>query len=205
MEMQLQELIDKIKKDGVNEAEKQAEAIVTSAKEEAEAIIAAAGERAEKIMSDAKAENERLVKSSEEAIRQAGRNVLISFRESVNRELGAIMLENVSQVYASEQLAELIVKVIEGRKDSADTQDLSVILNDGDLKRLEESILLCIDERMKKGVTLKANNSFDGGFRIAVDGGKAYYDYSAEAVAEMMSGYLSPRIAALLKEAESNG
>ena len=59
-----------------------------------------------------------------------------------------------------------------------------------------------LNERMLKGVTLKANDNFDGGFRIAANDGRAYYDYSAEAVTDMLSNYLSPKVTALLKEAE---
>ena len=55
---------------------------------------------------------------------------------------------------------------------------------------------------MLKGITLKASDNFDGGFRIAVKDGGAYYDYSAEAVVDMLSNYLSPKVTALLKEAE---
>ena len=55
---------------------------------------------------------------------------------------------------------------------------------------------------MLSGVTLKANDNFDGGFRIAVNSGAVYYDYSAEAVTDMLSNYLSPKVTALLKEAE---
>ena len=59
-----------------------------------------------------------------------------------------------------------------------------------------------LKEKMLGGVTLKANDNFDGGFRIAVNSDGAYYDYSAEAVVDMLSNYLSPRVTALLKEAE---
>ena len=90
MEIQLQELIEQIKKDGVEAAETRAEAILEAAKAEAEKIISDAQAQADKIMLNAKAENERMVKSSEDAIRQAGRNLLISFRESVTKELNAI-------------------------------------------------------------------------------------------------------------------
>ena len=55
---------------------------------------------------------------------------------------------------------------------------------------------------MLQGVTLKANDNFNGGFRIAVNNGSAYYDYSTEAVTQMLSVYLNPRVTALLKEAE---
>ena len=54
-----------------------------------------------------------------------------------------------------------------------------------DLNALEETLLAGLKEKMLKGVTLKANDHFDGGFRIAVQDGKAYYDYSAEAVVDM--------------------
>ena len=71
-----------------------------------------------------------------------------------------------------------------------------------DLEKLEKTLLQGLKDRMIKGVTLKANDNFDGGFRIAVNEGGAYYDYSKDAVTEMLSAYLSPKIAALLREAE---
>ncbi len=202
MEIQLQELIDQIKKDGVETAEAQAAAILETAKAEAEKIIADAKTQADKIMSDAKNENERAVKSGEDAIRQAGRNLLISFRESVTKELKAIIGENVSSVYSSDALSQLIVKAVEGWASKPDADDLSVILSSDDLAKLEDSLLAELKAKILTGVTLKANDNFDGGFRIAVNGDGAYYDYSKDAVTDMLSNYLSPKIIALLKEAE---
>lgn len=202
MEIQLQELIDQIKKDGVEAAEIQAEAVLSAAKAEAEKIIADAQAQADKILLNAKNENERMVKSGEDAIRQAGRNLLISFRESVARELKAIVGESVTAVYSSEAFAKLIVNAVESWVNKPDAEDISVILNSNDLKLLEDTLLAGLKEKMLKGVTLKANDNFDGGFRIAVNNGGAYYDYSAEAVTDMLSNYLSPKVTALLKEAE---
>ena len=201
MEIQLQELIDQIKKDGVEEAQTQAEAIVNAAKHEAEKIIADARAQADKMISDAKIENERTVKSGEDAIRQAGRNLLISFRESVARELKILVGENVSAVFSSDDFAKLIVDAVSQWAAKNDAEDVSVILNSADLERLESTVLAGLKERMLSGVTLKANDNFDGGFRIASKDGSAYYDYSDEAVVNMLSNYLSPKVTALLKEA----
>lgn len=202
MEIQLQELIDRIKKDGVEAAETQAEVILKSAKDEAERIISDAKAQADKIMSDAKNENERIVKSGEDAIRQAGRNLLISFRESVAKELNAIIGENISSVYSSDALLQIIIKAVEGWVEKPDAEEITVILSSEDLNKLENTIQKALKAKMLTGVTLKANDNFDGGFRIAVNGDGAYYDYSKEAVADMLSNYLSPKITALLKEAE---
>ena len=173
MEIQLQELIEQIKKDGVDAAEAKAADILAAAKAEAEKIVADAKAQADRMIADAKNENAKTVKSGEDAIRQAGRNLLISFRESVTRELKAIVSDNVNAVYSSDAFA-----------------------------KLEEAVLAELKAKMLGGVTLKANDNFDGGFRIAVNNGAVYYDYSAEAVTDMLSNYLSPRVIALLKEAE---
>ena len=202
MEIQLQALIDQIKKDGVEAAVTEAESVLNAAKAEAEKIISDAKAQAEKYLLDAKNENERMVKSSEDAIRQAGRNLLISFRESVTKELNAIVSENVTAVYSSDAFAKLIVNAVEGWVAKPDAEDISVVLNSADLKSLEETLVAGLKDKLDKGVTLKANDNFDGGFRIAVNNSGAYYDYSAEAVVGMLSSYLSPKVTALLKEAE---
>ena len=201
MEVQLQELIEQIKKEGVAAAEAEAAAIIEAAKAEAEKIVADANAQADKFMADAKAENDRMTKASEDAIRQAGRNLLISFRESVARELKAVTSEKVNEVYSSGDVTGLIVSVVESFSGKPDADDIAVLLNTGDLKKLEESLLAALKEKMLKGITLKANDNFDGGFRIAVNNGSAYYDFSAEAVVDMISNYLSTRVTELLKEA----
>ncbi len=202
MEIQLQELIDQIKKDGVEVAETEAKAIVDSAKAEAEKIVADAKAQADKILADAKIENERMVKSSDDAIRQAGRNLLISFRESVTRELNAIVGETVNSVYSADSLSQIVINVVESWANKPDVENIEVILNTNDVELLEKTALSTLKERISKGVTLKANDNFDGGFRIAVNNGGAYYDYSTDAVVDMMSNYLSPKVVQLLKEAE---
>lgn len=201
MEIQLQELIEQIKKDGVEAAETEAESIIKAANEKAKKIIADAQAQADKILLDAKKENEKMVKSSEDAIRQAGRNLLISFRESVTKELNRILNENVNTVYSSKTLAEIIINVVESWAKKPEAENITVILNSKDLQALEDTLLAGLKEKMIAGVTLKAGDNFDAGFRISANSTGAYYDYSAESVVEMLSAYLSPKVTELLKEA----
>ena len=65
----------------------------------------------------------------------------------------------------------------------------------------EKDLLAVLKEKMLKGITLKANDNFDGGFRVAVNNGSAYYDYSADSLAQMFATYLNPKVAGLMKEA----
>ena len=143
-----------------------------------------------------------MVKSSEDAIRQAGRNLLISFRESVAKELNAIIGETVNSVYSPDSLAQIVTNIVEAWASKPDMEDVELILNSNDVKLLNETAFGTLKGIISKGITLKANDNFDGGFRISVNNGSAYYDYSAEAVVDMMSNYLSPKVVKLLKEAE---
>ena len=201
MEIQLQELIAQIKKEGVAAAEAEAQEIIDNANADAQKIIADAKAEADRIIASAKAENERMVRSSEDAIRQAGRNLLISFRESVTRELNAIIGENVNAIYSSESLTQIIVKAVENWAEKPDAENISVILSESDLQSLEELLLGAMKEKLSKGIILRSSDSLNCGFRISVNDTGAYYDYSAEAVVEMLSAYLSPKVSNLLKEA----
>ncbi len=201
MEIQLQELIDQIKKDGVENAEREATSIIEAAKNEASKIVANARAEADRILSEAKKENECMIRVGEETIRQAGRNVLLAFRKGVERELDAVIGENVDKALSSDGLSELIFKIVLAWSKHPEVEDISVLLNSEDKNAIESSLLSSFKEHMLEGVTLKISDDFDGGLRIAVNGGRIYYDYSSDAITDMMSAYLNPKIAALLKEA----
>ncbi len=202
MEIQLQELIEQIKKDGVEAAEASAARILNDANSEAEKIISDAKAHADRIIANAKAENERFVRAGEDAIRQATRNLLLTFRESVTKELAAIVVSDVKAAYSSDMLIALVPKVVEAFAENTDADSITVLLSSKDLQALESAALASLKSKISKGITLKANDSLGGGFRICADDSGVYYDYSAEAVAQMLSTYLSPKINALMKEAD---
>ena len=203
MEIQLQELIDQIKNDGVKAAETEAASILESARAEAEKIVSDAKAEAEKIMLEAREQNERSVRAGEDSIRQAGRNLLISFRESVAKELNAIAGDHVKEALSSDALARLILTAVENWTKDTEAGDISVLIGSRELASMEAELLAGLKERMCQGVTLKADDNFEGGFRISVQDGQAYYDYSAEAVTELLSVYLTPKLITLMKEAEN--
>ncbi len=201
MDVQLQDLIEKIKKDGVEAADKSASEKIAQARAEAEKIIANAKEEADKIIKAAKDETTRMEKASEDAIRQAGRNLILSFRESVEKELSAIMTAETAKSYSPKLLENLIPETVKAWTKNTDAGDVSVLLNEKDLKELEQNLGAALKDKIGEGLTLKADNSIENGFRIGVKDGAAYYDFSAEAVADLFSAYLNPKVASIMKEA----
>jgi V/A-type H+-transporting ATPase subunit E len=201
MDTQVEELIDRIKRDGVAVAENSASQKISEAQKEAEKIISNAKAEADKIIRQAKDETERLQKSGEDAIKQAGRNLLIAFRDSIQNELSALVNNEVSSVYSKDMLVKLVPEVIKEWVKNNSAEDVSVLLNEKDLKQVEDGLKAALKGEISKGLTLGTDNSVAAGFRIGVKDGAAFYDYSADSVAELFSSYLNPRIAKLMKEA----
>jgi V/A-type H+-transporting ATPase subunit E len=201
MDVQLQELIDKIKKDGVAAAEEKAARIISEAEKKAESIKTAAKEEAEEIVKKAKAETEKMEKAGEESIAQAGRNMLISFRDSLVAELDSLIQKETEKALAGEALAKIVPATVKAWAQKSEVSELSVLLAEQDLKLLESAFKTELKEEIAKGMEIKPDKTLSYGFRIGVKNGAAYYDYSAESLAEMFSAYLNPKVAGLLKAA----
>jgi V/A-type H+-transporting ATPase subunit E len=104
MDVQVQSLIDKIKKDGITSAEQQASEIVTKARKDAERIVNDAEAQAADMLKTAKAECERMEKSSNDAVKQAARNVLLSFQDAMNAQLAAIIRMETARAFSPDLL-----------------------------------------------------------------------------------------------------
>ena len=204
MDVQLQELIDKIKKDGVATAESSAKTIIEEAEKKAAGIIKVAEEKADSIIKNAKAETTRQEKASEDAIEQAGRNLLISFREGINKELSAIVNSDVEKVMDKDFLKKIIPEVVKTWVTKPDSKDISVLLSPKDLKDVESDLLSSLKDKISGGLEIKSDTSLTSGFRIGSKDGSAFYDFSAEEVANLFSAYLNPKTADLMKKASSN-
>ena len=201
MDVQLQELIDKIKKDGVATAEAEAANIIQAAEKKAEAIVADAQNKASEIVKNAKAETDRMEKASNEAIVQAGRNMLLSFKDSLVSELDGLVKSETEKAVSKDVLAKLVPETVKAWTKNADASELSVLLSEKDLKALESAFTSELKSEISKGLEIKPDKTLSAGFRVGVKNGAAYYDYSADSLAEMFSAYLNPKVAGLMKEA----
>ncbi|MBQ9238803.1 MAG: V-type ATP synthase subunit E [Treponema sp.] len=201
MDVQVQELIDKIKKDGVVSAEKSAETIIRTAEKKASDIVAEAEKKADAIVRAAKAETERMEKASEDALVQASRNMILSFREALVQELNGIVHVETEKAYSKDVLSTLVPEVVKAWAKETDAAELSVLVSAKDLKALESKFTAALKAQISKGLEIKPDKTLTAGFRVGVDNGTAFYDYSADALVELFSGYVNPRITALMKKA----
>lgn len=198
MEMDLKHIIEKIKTEGVGEAEQKADRIVQAAKTKAKKTIEEAREEKEEIIAAAGKDAERLKKNAEEAIKQASRDAILALKESIIALFDRILKGDIAGQLTPEVLKEMILIMVKNL--TADKQfDVEVLLNEKDKTVLDKLFFDALKKDVKKGVTLKVSPGVEHGFRIGEKGGSSYYDFSDEAIAEAFRTYLNPKIASILE------
>lgn len=200
MDIRVQELLDKIKRDGVEHAEAEAAKIRAGAELARAAIVEAAHKEAKDIVDKAKADAARDEASGRAALKQASRDLVLAFRGEVEKALGAIVRADVEASFDADTLKKALPGILEAwAKDGRD--DLAVLVPEKDLAALSAYFKDKLAARFKKGVELKPLKNSKAGFRISEKDGAAYYDFSAEAVAGMLGAYLNAQLAAIMAEA----
>lgn len=200
MDVQLQELIDKIKSEGIKTAEQESARVLKEADHKANDILADAHNEASSIIAKAKEEAHRFEQTAREAVKQAGRNTVLSLRTRVTEIFDAMIAEETKQAYSLKVLEEAIVSLIKAWN-KEQVSNLQVLLSSSDLKKIEKQLKSRLAAELKKGVELKPFPELQAGFRIAMKDGSAYYNFSDQGIAEILAEYMNPRIAEIVREA----
>jgi V/A-type H+-transporting ATPase subunit E len=203
MEMDLKTIIDKIKEEGVGEAEREAADITQQAKKKADDLTKEAERKKEEDIKQAEQEAARFRKNAEEAIRQASRDVLLSLREQIIALFDRVAKREVAAQLSPTALKEMIVALAEKFKKEGQL-DVEVLLSEKDKKELEKALFSALKDEMKKGVTLKTSPGVEHGFRIGRKGESSYYDFTDEAIAEAFMTHLNPKIVEILTAGKEN-
>ena len=197
MAMDLKNIIERIKEEGVDEAQKKAGDIIAQAETKAAATIADAEEKKKGIIDKAGAEALKLKASSEEAMRLASRDVLLGLRENIVMLFDKIIKRDVAEELSPDVMKEMIIRLVEKFRESGETE-VEVLLSDKDRDALEETLLKDLKKEMKKGVELKVSSSMEHGFRIGEKDGNTYYDFTDEAIEEAFKSYLNKQLTGIL-------
>ena len=200
MDVQLQELIDKIKSEGIKTAEQESARVLKEAEHKANDILADAHKEASSIIAKAREEEHRFEQTAREAVKQAGRNTILSLRTRVTEIFDALIAEETKQAYSLKVLEEAIVSLIKAWN-KEQVSNLQVLLSSSDLKKIEKQLKSRLAAELKKGVELKPFPELQAGFRIAMKDGSAYYNFSDQGIAEILAEYMNPRIGGIVQEA----
>ncbi|MBN1895927.1 hypothetical protein JW906_15680 [bacterium] len=195
MDVQLGNIIEKIRKEGVEEARQMAENIVREAKAKAEGILEEAGKRAARMEEEAGKRSEEFQKSGELAVRQAARDTVLQLKTQIQDLFDRVFKREMSGALNPETVQAMILRLVEqwGR-DSA----VEISVSDEDLASIEKLLFAGTRKELKKTLVLHGSPDIEHGFRIGLRGENVYYDFTDESIAQTLKQFLKPRLKEVL-------
>lgn len=200
MEAQLENLIEKLKSEGVQAARQQSGEIVGEAKNEAQQITDNAKNKAEQIISQAKQEMEKSKASAEAAIKQAARDLILVIKEKIVDLFDRALKTQIQKPLSPDFLKELIMKFVE---QIGTESTIEVIIGEAEKAKLLSFLQSTLKNELKNDVEIKVSNRITRGFRIGVKDQDVYYDFTDESITASLKEFLNPSLSKLLKTPEN--
>lgn len=198
MSEELQSLLEKINADGVRKAEAERDRIIAEAEKEAAAIIAAAKAESEKLNAQAQENAENFRQRAISAARQSARDIMLQLRAELNSRLAAAIGTATAQALTPEFMAELIKELTVAFAASPDTE-LTVQCAVKDRAALDAALKNALAASLKKDPELFAAAHIASGMQIEFKDDNACFDFTGEAVAELLTSYAGTQMAEIFK------
>lgn len=205
----VQELINKLREQGVAEGQQQAHGIIQDAQNEAARIISKAQSQAESILSDAHRKIEVERTSAHEAIKIAFRDTELALRSNFREAFSAHLKRLVSYAMQDQDFIKQLVLVVAGMKTSevASAARIEILvpanlfesdkrdprLTPEGKQRLQHLVLGITNEMLREGVDLQVSSDFTGGIRVRLVGEDLEIDLSDDALSNLLLKFLLPR------------
>lgn len=203
MDIQVKELIEKIKNEGVVSAENESKRIIAEAEERAAQMLREARAEADTYKLRAESEIKKSEIAGREALKQASRDILIGLERQIIGQFQAVISDTVDRALTTDLTERLILELVKVWSDKGE-EGLRIALSSADAKELGNVLQAELSERFKKGVEVVPLPRISKGFRIGGSDG-ALYDFTREGVTEILAEALTPELAETLNEALALG
>ena len=180
MELQIQDLVTSIRKEGLEAANAEAESIIAEAKQKAESIISGAKAEAQQYKDAAEKEIAILKESAEVGAEQAKRDAVLAFKTEIQGEFEKILASDIRKELSGEGLGKLIRAVVTGENVADYAAEVSEV---------SDALKSELAEEIKNGLEIRPNKSVQQGFRLASKDGSGYFDCSDDGIMEMLMPY----------------
>jgi V/A-type H+/Na+-transporting ATPase subunit E len=199
----LQGLLEKIKTEGLDKAEIEKQKILDDAKKEAQSIIDKANKEAESTRKKAETDAEKLEKRAETAVKQASRDIMLKLKGELQSRLENIVHDVSTESMTPEFMGELIKEMAAAfsKKDSDSDLKLELLVAPKECEKLIVLLRGSLAKTFVETPEVFGENDIGGGLKIGFKGSDVFFDFTDDAIADLVCAYVSPKLAELLKPA----
>ncbi len=180
MELQIQDLVTSIRKEGVEAANAEAESIIAEAKKKADSIVANAKAEAQQVRDASEKEIAILKESAAVSAEQAKRDAVLAFKTEIQGEFEKILAAGVGKELSGGALGKLIRAAVAGEN----VADLAA-----EVSEVSDALKTELAAEIKNGLEIRPSKGVQSGFRLAAKDGSGYFDCSDEGIMEMLMPY----------------
>lgn len=211
----VQELLDKLRDEGVAEGKSQAERLVADARVQAMEILDRAKAEAEKLLSSARGQAAEFEASGKAALRLASRDVILSVREACHDEfrnrlrqfvkhrlsdqklLEQMILELAAKTRPSESTGKLLVQL---PKTQISSEELQKEVRDVQPGSLAAFVLGLTADVLRAGLTFGVSEEDGEGVRIKLLDDDVQLELTDHTITSVLMRYLAPRYRAVMQQ-----
>lgn len=199
MAEELQHLIERIRKEGVEKAEQEGAEILSKAKEKAASIVREAEAKAKAMLEKAEKDAQAFTERSRRTLEQAARDLLISVGQGVENILKDIVAEAVDEALSIDVLKQMLVKMAEAYAAHAGRETrIDLLISARDKEELIRFFAEQYRQRLLQGVEIHVDNELFKGFRVSFVQNHVYHDFSKQAIAEALTQFLRPQLSEIV-------
>ena len=201
MAEELQHLIERIRKEGVESGEKAAESLVAEAKQKAAKIVADAQKQAKDLVAKAETDSAAFAERGRATLQQAARDLLISVGGAIGKVVGGIVEAKVGAALTPDLMAQMLLKLAEAYAKDGGAGGMVAMLGEADAAAVKAAFAKEYQNKLAAGIQIESDKEIFKGFRVGAKGGQVFHDFTKEAIAESLASFLRPELAQIVKKA----
>ena len=201
MAEELQGLLDRIKTEGLEKAEQEAQEIVDTAKKKAADITKAAEEEAAKKSEDAAEEAQKLEQRSISAIQHAARDIVLSVGDAVQKAFESLTQKKLSHALDGEQFGKLVQDVIQAYIKESDQGGIEVLLSPKQQESVRDTLKQSMNKELQNGLQISSDRGVISGFSVVLRDQGIEHDFRGETLTNAFLELLRPELGEIVKQA----
>ncbi len=211
----VEELIDRLREEGVKAGRKEAERIVADAEARARWLVSQAQDEADNLIAKARRESQALKTSADDALQVAARDMLLSLRERLSHRFAGEVRRLVADKLSDQEFLARLILEIAGKQSEvlADSEPVELLLprqaleldelrrNPAELQagEMTDLVLGITDSMLREGVSLRISDSDTEGIVARMVADEIQVEVTTDAVTSLLLEHLQPRFRALLE------
>ena len=198
MESQLQELLETIRRDGVQAAEQEGKDIVAAAQKQADALLQEAREQERDAYAEAQKNIAEWQRSATKQVEHAAQNVIIAVKAHVVGLFDALLHKEVAGAVSAEQFGAMVAEAIGAQLGAVQGRTVQVAGDADILQNIERYLHARLQPSLARNVSFSPLPKSTGRIQLAFDRGHSTYEVSHDSIVRSMQELLAPSLRRLL-------